>query len=297
MELIQKYNIMKKATKVKEQIEEIKKRGLNIDCSDDLIESYFSIVGYYSLGFYLFPFEKSYPSIVNRTHKYKENARFSDVILLYKANTELRFIILEYLSFFENFFKTLLIYKVSNKYHNNPTWFVDNTILKIDIGNFNKIYNGLKNSHKPIYNHHKNNPKDKYAPAWKTLEYLTFGQNQYIYKSLLSKKLKKEIAEEFNVCDINMFLTYLQNAVDIRNICAHGGPLFDYNSKNPIKRINSVVGTLQMSESSLLYTLKHLANSMKNIDKIKSNISSDFILDVYSVINKSKYKSIRHFFK
>ena len=145
---------MKKATKVKEQIEEIKKRGLNIDCSDDLIESYFSIVGYYSLGFYLFPFEKSYPSIVNRTHKYKENARFSDVILLYKANTELRFIILEYLSFFENFFKTLLIYKVSNKYHNNPTWFVDNTILKIDIGNFNKIYNGLKNSHKPIYNHH-----------------------------------------------------------------------------------------------------------------------------------------------
>lgn len=287
---------MKQATTVEDQINEIKSRGLILDIEEETVKSYFYIIGYYSLGFYLFPFEKTYPSLKNRTHVYKEGTLFSDVILLYELNTELRFIIQKYLGYFESYFKTLLIYKVSNRYKSNPTWFADGSIVKFNADNFNSIYCGLKRKHSAIINHHKNYRNVQYAPAWKTLEYLTFGQNQHLYKSLHSEKLKIEIAKSFQLKKHETFQNYLNNAVELRNICAHGGPLFDYKSKTPIAKIAAANVSAEYSETSLLYTIKHLAFSMKNINSIDEDITNMFLLDVKNLINHSKFARVRHFF-
>ena len=49
-----------KATTVEEQISQLEKRGMKLGDKDKAKENLLDI-GYYRLGFYWFPFEKSYP--------------------------------------------------------------------------------------------------------------------------------------------------------------------------------------------------------------------------------------------
>lgn len=50
----------KTATTIQEQIETLRERGMSIDDEGKAIEN-LSDIGYYRLGFYWFPFEKTYP--------------------------------------------------------------------------------------------------------------------------------------------------------------------------------------------------------------------------------------------
>ncbi len=54
--------MVKTATTIEQQINLLESRGLNISDKEkakEILED----VGYYRLGFYLFPFEKSYPDL------------------------------------------------------------------------------------------------------------------------------------------------------------------------------------------------------------------------------------------
>ena len=59
----------KSATTIDQQLDLLKSRGLTVNDVDKAREILLDI-GYYRLGFYLFPFEKSYPRLRNRTHEY-----------------------------------------------------------------------------------------------------------------------------------------------------------------------------------------------------------------------------------
>ena len=59
---------MKVAATIEEQIDQLKSRGIIISDGGKAKEI-LSDIGYYRLGFYLFPFEESYPDLSKRTHK------------------------------------------------------------------------------------------------------------------------------------------------------------------------------------------------------------------------------------
>ena len=65
----------KLATNVDEQIAKLESRGMSIGDKDKAKECLLDI-GYFRLGFYWFPFEKSYPRKINRTHEFKEGTFF-----------------------------------------------------------------------------------------------------------------------------------------------------------------------------------------------------------------------------
>lgn len=69
----------KPATTIDEQIDLLKERGLTIQDEHKAREILLDI-GYYRLGFYLFPFEKSFPNLSNRTHDYFPGATFEDAV-------------------------------------------------------------------------------------------------------------------------------------------------------------------------------------------------------------------------
>ena len=69
----------KTATTIQEQIETLRKRGMSIDDEGKAIEN-LSDIGYYRLGFYWFPFEKTYPRKEQRDHTFKEGTNFDYVI-------------------------------------------------------------------------------------------------------------------------------------------------------------------------------------------------------------------------
>ena len=182
----------KLATTLDEQIKLLKSRGMLFsDFTPNEIKKKLLNIGYYRLGFYWKSFE------IKTEHKFKDDTEFSNVVLLYELELELRNLLLKYTTIIEIDFKTKIIYYVSNKYKNDPIWFVDpNIIDKKAIKRIKESYSKLKNNYKPIKKHHEKY-SDDYAPAWKTLEFFTFGTILKIFEHLKCVSLKQKISKSY----------------------------------------------------------------------------------------------------
>ncbi|MBD5236093.1 MAG: Abi family protein [Bacteroidales bacterium] len=263
----------KRATTVDEQIEILESRGLNIGDKEKAKEI-LQDVGYYRLGFYLFPFEKSYPNLRNRTHEYIEGATFEDAVFLYYFDFDLRLILSRYLNRIEIAFRTELVYYLSNKYKDNSIWFADKSILdKPYVADFEKkVYNSDFRRYPSIRRHHQAYPNDRFAPAWKTLEFMTFGAVLKLYENLRDKEDKIYIANKFGVRQIVTFENYMHTIRQIRNACAHGLLLYDLQlikaiRKGPAKSIsserNNLIGALKVIKYIMSFISNNRVKNMK----------------------------------
>jgi hypothetical protein len=158
----------KKATTLDEQIQLMRSRGIQIE-DEGKAKEYLMDIGYYRLGFYMFPYEKSYPNLSRRTHKVAEGTRIEDAVRLYYFDYDLHTILSKYLRRIEVALRTKMIYEISNRYPENPVWFVDPEVIEdLFIRTFDKkIYTTLKRGSDAIKHHHKTHPRDTYPPAWK----------------------------------------------------------------------------------------------------------------------------------
>lgn len=224
-----------KATTLEEQIQLLRSRGMLIN-NEEKAKEVLSDIGYYRLGFYWFPMEIDYPNKHNRNHIFKGTANFDDAVRLYYFDFKLRNILLKYLSRIEISFKTSLIYFVSNEYVSCPTWFVNPSVVnKRQVQSFDiEVYTSKFRKNRVISDHHKKYINDKYAPAWKTLEFMTLGGIVSLYTSLNKDDLKLKIASKYNLKRVEVFENYINLILDIRNTCAHGNIVFDFT---PIKSI------------------------------------------------------------
>ena len=91
---------MKYATTIDEQIKKLRDRGLIIS-DDEKAKEVLLDIGYYRFGSYLFPFELTYPSKTNRTHKLKNPTFFEDALDLYYFDSDLRLLLLNDISGFD----------------------------------------------------------------------------------------------------------------------------------------------------------------------------------------------------
>jgi abortive infection bacteriophage resistance protein len=278
---------MKEATTVDEQIARFRERGMLLDDSEEKIKEELLDIGYFRLGFYCFPFEKSYPDRKNRNHQYKEGTRFSNVIKLYYLDANLRNILLKYIYRIEINLRTKVVYIVSNKHKSYPAWFVEPSVMSDKyIKEFDtKVYTeAFKKNNKMIKWHHNNHNDDKYAPAWKTLEYMTFGSIPALIENIGDENTKKEIANVYNISSVTVFLSYIRSIVFIRNICAHGGVLFDINlpqsiAKGPALKINE-------SNKNILYSVIRIMLFI--LEKISKNRATDMKKEVNCLFDKHK---------
>lgn len=256
----------KKATYLHEQIALLRSRGMVIT-DEQKAEEILLDVGYYRLGFYVYPFEIN-PQQQPRDHTYKLNTDFNQIVELYYFDHDLRHILMRYISRIEVNIRTFITYTVSNYYRNDPTWFVNSRVVKADFrNNFEqKIYSTLRQN-PCIANHHHRYHNDRYAPAWKTLEFMTLGSIITLYESLLDQNLKLQIAKHYGLNTIPLFENYLQTLKVIRNACAHGNHIFDLQLIKAVKK-----GPLQHFEAEhrhdiyavllvLLYFLHHISEN------------------------------------
>jgi abortive infection bacteriophage resistance protein len=254
------------ATTVDTQISQLKERGMNMDLGDKKAKEILLDIGYYRLGFYWNPFE------IDKDHNLLANTRFSDVVELYYLDTDLKHILIKAINRIEINFKTQLIYYTSIKYDKNPTWFSDKNILeKKFVDKFPIYYTKIKSVNKPIKKHHNKHPNDIYAPAWKTIEFLTFGSVITMYTSLYNKELKETISKKYNMKSIPAFENFLLTILFIRNICAHSDLLFDSNTPKEIyttpliKFNNNNRHCLDSSIKVILYLLKQISDTRHDL--------------------------------
>lgn len=227
----------KSAATIDQQLDLLKSRGLTVNDEYKAREILLD-VGYYRLGFYLFPFEKSYPELRNRTHGYIKGASFEDAVNLYYFDFDLRLLLMRYLNRIEIAFRTMLIYNLSNKYNSNPVWFVSPGVVNRPYAyEFeHKVYTSDFKRNPIIHRHHQNNPNDRFAPAWKTLEFMTFGAVMKLYEQLKDREDKIFIAHKFGIRQVVTFESYMHTIRQVRNACAHGLLLYDLRLPKAIRR-------------------------------------------------------------
>ncbi|MCU4166109.1 Abi family protein [Carboxylicivirga caseinilyticus] len=279
------------ATNTDIQIKILTKRGMILDYDESKIKEFLLDIGYYRLGFYWNPFEK------DGNHNFVENTKFSDVIKLYYLDVDLRNILSKYLNRIEVNFRTKVVYYASNKHKDSPTWFADPSIVNREV--IDKIgdyyHENFIRSNKPIKNHHKKYINDKYAPAWKTIEFFTFGTVLSIFRNLKNNEIQERISKEFGILNLSKFINLLEKVILVRNICAHGGILFDmrtpkglsvlpditYNNKDRssldscIKVISFLIKQISVNRhEELTMEIRELFESHKENDLLKSIIEN-----------------------
>lgn len=273
---------MKEATTIDEQIAILKKRGMEIDYTDEKIKDILLDIGYFRFGFYCFPFEIDYPKKSDRKHVYKEGAKMTDVVSLYYLDVNLRHILIKYINRIEVNFRTKLIYGVSLSYPKTNIWFVDSSIVRESyVDKFNeKVYDDMIRQNQIIKNHHRKYPNDKYAPAWKTMEFMTFGGILTVYRNLKEESVKQRIADCFDIKNILVLENYIETIVKIRNVCAHSAALFDFTLPKSIKKGPALAinrdnnNKLQSAIFVILFMLGKISSNRQN--DMKEEIKSLF---------------------
>lgn len=225
----------KRAKSLDEQIEKLRRHGVDIS-DESKAKECLSDIGYYRLGFYLHPFEITYPLLdSSRRHDVQPGTKIEHVVALYYFDFDLRNILNRYLSRIEVAVRTALLYELSNKYINNPIWFVDPSVVTASfIADFPTVaYNAIRKND-VIRRHHKKY-LGPYAPAWKTMEYMTLGNLEILYDSLVWNKDKKLVSNRFGEPATGTFKSYLSAIRELRNACAHGKAVFDLKLYNGIR--------------------------------------------------------------
>lgn len=219
---------IKTATTIDEQIQRLKDRGMLFEDEQKAKETLLDI-GYYRMGFYWFHMEKRYPNKENRDHCFKTGAKFETASRLYQFDQSLRRILSSYLLDIEVNIRTKVIYHISNRYKDNPTWFADNRlIMQPYINQLEQNYKTQIANNDVIKRHARKHINDKYAPAWKTLEYMSFGDLIRLIDNLKSEEDKKIIFNCYGLSDDKTFPNYVNIIRQLRNNCAHGHPIFDF---------------------------------------------------------------------
>jgi len=217
---------------VSEQIMYLKELGLIIPDEEKAVEV-LSDIGFYRLGFYMFPFEKKYPNKASRDHAFKFGISLDTVLRLYYFDFDLRHILLKYISRIEIHLRTSIVNYMSAKHQNIDDWFVDDKIVSSRYcRNFDEIYDRVRLS--PYIKWHHHNHSCKYAPAWKTLEFMTIGEILDLYNSITNVMSRLDISKEHGIRSVKTFDNYLTAVRRIRNRCAHGGVLFDYTASEAL---------------------------------------------------------------
>ena len=234
-------------------------------------------IGYYRLGFYWNPFE------IDSAHNFKESTLFSDIISLYYLDVDLRNLLLKYTNRIEVHFRTQIVYYISNQYSTKPTWFIDNKIVKQEfINEITKYYKPdfIKNN-KTIKLHHEKYINDKFAPAWKTLEFFTFGVILKICNHLQDETLKLKISRLYNLKKPYKLQNLIYTTILIRNICAHGGVLFDFKSPKGIETLPNIVFN-NTDRHSLDSSMRVIIFLLESISKNRASDLKNEISDLFS---------------
>lgn len=287
----------KKATNTKVQIQQLKDRGMILEDESKVKECLLDI-GYYRLGFYWNPFEKDVE------HNFVEGTSFSDVIRLYYLDVDLRNILLKYINRIEINFRTKVVYYVSNKYKDSPTWFVDPKVVNDNcIDYIEKVYTEkFKKDNKTIKKHHSKYINDKYAPVWKTFEFFTFGTILNIFKNIHDKEIKERIASEFGILNLSKFINLMETVVLVRNNCAHGDVLFDFNTPKGISVIPTITfnNNDRSSLDSCIKVISYLLGNISNNRKSELDSSIDELFESFEeneIIKKIITDKINYVFR
>lgn len=270
---------------VNQQMAMLKRQGLRILDPKKAKEALLDI-GFYRLGFYLYPFEQSFSPFATPLDGdgYFEGSTFEDAVTLYHFDFKLRNILLQYTLRLEVNFRTAVVYYGSIRYSNDPCWFVNQRNVSTDyVKKFDRmVYTNAFRKNPTIMAHHRKHAGDRYAPAWKTIELMTMGEVLTLYKSLQNDNLKREISLSYGIKYTTIFENYMEVVRLLRNSCAHTGSIYNFS---PHTRI--VKGPAELANQDEYHNLMGVIRVMRYLlRRVSIETSRQFIRDIQNLLDQ-----------
>lgn len=270
---------------INQQLASLRRQGLSIRDTHAAKEALLDI-GYYRLSFYLYPFRNaSLPEKYRQGRDgYPQGAYFEDAVALYRLDLHLRSLLLHYTLRLEVNFRTALVYYGSLRYSSDECWFANPANVSAEyLRRFERVvYTNAFRRNPIIAEHHRQNRRAKYAPAWKTIELMTMGEVLKLYRSLLDQNLKREIARNFAIPSEATFDNYMDAVRQLRNSCAHTGTIFDFSPTSPIGK-----GPAQLASTEEHRNLMGLIRVMSYLLRhISIGTSRRFLHDLQTLLDQ-----------
>ncbi|MCD7710400.1 MAG: Abi family protein [Porphyromonadaceae bacterium] len=187
-------------------------------------------ISYYRLSAYMYPLLE----IPKENHTYKTGASFEKVMMLYSFDKKLRLLIFNEIEKIEISLRSAIVnigcemfgdcfWMTNSKFFSNTDKF-DKTMGLID--------EELNRSHEVFIAHFKETYTEPYPPAWILVEILPLGLLTRIYTNIKEKRVKKRIAQSFDL-QIAPFESWVTIITLTRNACCHHARI--WNKKNTIQ--------------------------------------------------------------
>lgn len=106
----------------------------------------------------------------------------------------------------------------------------------------------------------------------------------YLQIVIKNKNLKQKIASQYNIRNENILQNYLNSIVEIRNICAHGGVLFDHTLSKPLRK-GPALQTNDKNKNNLYSVIQIILFILNNISQ---NRAQEMEKEIKSLFNEFK---------
>jgi abortive infection bacteriophage resistance protein len=199
----------------KQQIDQLKKRGLVIENEAKAVHLLENI-SYYRLSGYWFPLLAD-----KKAHIFKPGSTIQTAFNLYCFDRELRQLVLAEIEKIEVSVRAKISYIMAHKH--GPFWFQNQAIFKEPLKHavtLTKINSEFTRSDEEFVQAFKQNYSNSLPPSWMMTEITSFGAMSQLYKNLKPGREKREIAHFYGLSD-SIFVTWLHSIVYLRNVCAH----------------------------------------------------------------------------
>ena len=207
----------------------LQSRGLTVSDFAEA-ERYLEFIGYYRLSAYMYPLLQ----MPKEQHRYKPDATFSQVMMLYRFDKKLRLLIFNEIEKIEVAIRSAIV-NIGCEMMGNPFWMTDSNNF-IDTAKFRHTMDlidaELHRSREDFIVHFKQTYSDAYPPAWILAEVLPFGVITNIFSNIKITRIKKAIARRFGL-HVAPFESWLTIVTLTRNSCCHHARV--WNKQNTIR--------------------------------------------------------------
>ncbi len=182
------------------QVDLLEERGLIVP-DKTLAIDYLRVVNYYRLSAYTLVFELPSSRNSRRSHQFKENTSFNDIVKLYEFDHKLRLHSMKAIESIEVAFRTAICYYMSEKHGSH--WYEDanNFRDRAQHSSFlGMIDRELDRSSEIFVTHYRTTySSPPRPPAWMVTELFTLGTISKLFKNIGNNRIRKDIAEHFSL--------------------------------------------------------------------------------------------------
>jgi abortive infection bacteriophage resistance protein len=226
----------KPALSFEQQAQKLLDRGLQ-GINKGELTAYLSIVNYYRLSAYWYPFINR--DIINKEETFKDGTTFLSIWRRYAFDRQLRLLVMDAIEYIEiAILRTKMVEVFSTTYGPFGFYQIENFRSEFNRQDHCRlileIESSIERSREEFIKKYKHEyVNEKNFPFWVAVEVTTFGQLFTIFRNL-NKKEKQEISKVFGLLPPVME-SWLKTLNYVRNCCAHHSRL--WNRDLPIEPI------------------------------------------------------------